>query len=258
LTLTTIQLLINRGRQQYNEAVQKSFREELLLNLVRLRYRESPEFLSVGGIAAQYTFDGRATGSLSLPNAQGKSGSLFGGLSRTERPTISYVPARGEAFQKGLLAPIDLVSLELLSRTGWSWERILRTSVQYINRVDNATSAGGPTPEKKPDYEEFRYLARLLRELQNQRTVELVHSKKTGSPNWLSAGISYFFSFLCSLRETKWLHWSLDCHRSVFYCTFFLENVIVTPPIQPLGCFKAFVCDRWEQKSLIDRVTKED
>ena len=34
---------INRGRQQYNEAVQKSFREELLLNLVRLRYRETPE-----------------------------------------------------------------------------------------------------------------------------------------------------------------------------------------------------------------------
>ena len=75
----------------------------------------------------------------------------------------SYSPARGEEFQKGLLAPIDLESLQLLARTGWSWERILRTTVQYMNGVDNATSAGGPTPDRKPQFEEFRYLARVLR-----------------------------------------------------------------------------------------------
>ena len=57
---------IHKGRLQYNDAVQKSFREETLLNLVRLRYRETPEFLSVGGIAAQYTFDGTAGGRLEL------------------------------------------------------------------------------------------------------------------------------------------------------------------------------------------------
>lgn len=51
-------------------------------------------------------------------------------VARSERPTISYVPARGEEFQKGLLAPMDLQSLELLARTGWLWERILNTTVQ--------------------------------------------------------------------------------------------------------------------------------
>jgi hypothetical protein len=53
---------IHKGRLEYNQAVQQSFREEMLLNLVRLRYRETPEFLTVGGIAAQYTFDGAASG----------------------------------------------------------------------------------------------------------------------------------------------------------------------------------------------------
>lgn len=173
---------IHKGRLEYNQAVQESFREEMLLNLVRLRYRETPEFLNVGGIAAQYTFDGRASGSLSLPDGGTKAGSLSSGVSRTERPTISYVPARGEAFQKGLLAPIDLQSLELLARTGWSWERILRTTVQYMNQVDNATSAGGPTPELKPDFEEFRYLAQLMRRLQNERAIELSNAKRAGTP----------------------------------------------------------------------------
>lgn len=173
---------IHKGRLEYNQAVQESFREEMLLNLVRLRYRETPEFLAVGGIAAQYTFDGRANSSLSLPSGGRKSGALSGSLSRTERPTISYVPSRGEAFQKGLLAPIDLQSLELLARTGWSWERILRTTVQYMNQVDNATSAGGPTPELKPEFEEFRYLSKVMRRLQVQRAIELSIAEREGSP----------------------------------------------------------------------------
>jgi hypothetical protein len=173
---------IPKGRLEYNQAVQESFRQEMLLNLVRLRYRETPEFLTVGGIAAQYTFDGRASGGLALPDGGTKIGSLSSGVSRTERPTISYVPARGEAFQKGLLAPIDLQSLELLARTGWSWERILRTTVQYMNQVDNATSAGGPTPELKPDFEEFRYLAQIMRQLQTERAIELTNAEREGTP----------------------------------------------------------------------------
>lgn len=173
---------IHKGRLEYNQAVQESFREEMLLNLVRLRYRETPEFLSVGGIAAQYTFDGNAGWGLGLPDGGTKVGSLNGRISRSEKPTISYIPSRGEAFQKGLLAPIDLQSLVLLSRTGWSWERILRTTVQYMNQVDNATSAGGPTPALKPNYEEFRYLAQLMRQLQIRRAIELSSAEREGSP----------------------------------------------------------------------------
>ncbi len=154
----------------------------MLLNLVRLRYRETPEFLTVGGIAAQYTIDGSAGGGLTLPDGGTKIGSLSGRLARTERPTISYVPARGAEFQKGLLAPIDLQSLELLTRTGWSWERIFRLTVQFMNRVDNATSAGGPTPERKPNYEEFHYLAQLMRSLQVQRAIELASAEREATP----------------------------------------------------------------------------
>lgn len=172
---------IHNGRLKYNEAIQQTFQEEMLLNLVRLKYREIPEFLSVGGIAAQYSFDGRAGAKLTLPNGGPSILGLDGAAARSERPTISYIPARGEEFQKGLLAPIDLQSLQLLARTGWSWDRILRTTVQYMNDVDNAISAGGPTPDKKPEFEEFHYLAQVLRQLQSQRVVELAMAEKEGS-----------------------------------------------------------------------------
>jgi hypothetical protein len=33
---------IDAGRLQYNDAIQRTFQEEILLNLVRLKYRETP------------------------------------------------------------------------------------------------------------------------------------------------------------------------------------------------------------------------
>ena len=172
---------IDKGRLHYNAAVQRTFQQEMLLNIVRLKYREVPEFLTVGGIAAQYSFDSSAAAGLNIPEGALDILSLNGSISRSEKPTISYVPA-GEEFQKGLLAPIDPQSLQLLCRTGWSWERILRTTVQYLNDVNNATSAGGPTPDLKPEFEEFRYLAHLLRQLQIQQQVELAVLERTTEP----------------------------------------------------------------------------
>ena len=154
----------------------------MLLNLVRRRYGETPEFLSVGGIAALYTFEGNAGAGAVFPDGGIKVGSLSGGLKRSERPTISYIPSSRAAFQKGVLGPIDLASLKLLERAGWSWDRILRLAVLYMNQVDNATSAGGPTPEMKPSFEEFTCLAKRLRQLQNQRAIELVDAEREATP----------------------------------------------------------------------------
>jgi hypothetical protein len=171
---------IQHSRMKYNTAIQRTFQEEMLLNLVRLKYREIPEFVTIGGIAAQYTFEGSTSAALTIPEAGLDVLGLGAGLERSERPTISYAPARGKEFQKGILGPIDLESLQLLARTGWRWDRILRTTVQYMNDVDNATAAGGPTPDRKPQFEEFRYLAQLFLALQTQRLVELTNAETDG------------------------------------------------------------------------------
>jgi hypothetical protein len=51
-----------------------------------------------------------------------------------------------------------------------------------MKQVDNTASAGGPTPDMKPSFEEFTYLAKLLRQLQNQRAIELVDAKREATP----------------------------------------------------------------------------
>ena len=45
----------------YNEAIAHSWNEQLLLNLVRLRYRDSPYFLRVTSVTTQYSLEASAS-----------------------------------------------------------------------------------------------------------------------------------------------------------------------------------------------------
>ena len=44
--------------QGYNDAVQLAVSREMLLNIVRMRYLEVPDFLTVSSVIAGYTYEG--------------------------------------------------------------------------------------------------------------------------------------------------------------------------------------------------------
>lgn len=159
---------IPAARFDYNERIARSQNDQLLLNLVRLRYRDTPVFLDVGTVIAQYTLDARA-GVLPKLNVEGGGGTEFGvdlGGRYGEQPTITYEPITGAEFTQRLLTPISPQTLILLSQSGWSIERLLMCCVDSINGIANAPVASGPTPSRIPNNSRFREVARLLRELQ--------------------------------------------------------------------------------------------
>ncbi len=150
----------------YNEAIARSWNEQLLLNLVRLRYRDTPVFLEVGNVLTQYTFGGSASLSASASEGGSAQGGLGAGVAYSEQPTVTYLPLQGEAFVRRLLSPLPPSTLVLLSQSGWSIERLLLCCVQEVSGIPNAPSAAGPTPEVGPDSGPFRDLATRLRRLQ--------------------------------------------------------------------------------------------
>lgn len=175
------------SRTNYNRAIQQTAREEMLLNLVRLRYNQSVEFLRIPSITGQYSYDAEfgATGRWqeAVPNILG----LAFGFGMQSKPTIVYAPEQEQEFNRRLLSPISVETLDLLGSKGWSVDRVLRLTVRNINDVDNATPAGGPTPRRKPEFEEFRYVTNLLRRLQMQsRGFEFAHDQVITSPKQLS------------------------------------------------------------------------
>lgn len=163
------------SRFDYNQAIANSRNEQLLLNLVRLRYRDTVQFLEVSSVLTQYSIDGSA-GIYPLANLNGVGSTPYGagvGMAYSERPTVTFTPLQGEDFARRLLAPVAPETLILLAQSGWSIERLALCCVEQINQVQNARAASGPTPDYVPRFDDFRRAARLLRELQMAGLIDL-------------------------------------------------------------------------------------
>ena len=129
---------IPRDRFGYGTAVGDSWKRETLLNVVKLRYGDTPVFVEVAQIINQYSLEGQVdlSANFASPDTQ-----RIGGLARyADRPTITYTPLTGQRFTRGILTPIPPVALVYLLRGGWSADLVLRTCVKSINGL--ASSSG--------------------------------------------------------------------------------------------------------------------
>ncbi len=164
------------ARFNYNEAVALSWNEQLLLNLVRSRYRDTTLFIEVSSILASYSITGSGTLSptLGLSTSEGDTVTPSATLSYTESPTITYAPLQGEDFVRQVLSPISAETLALLADTGWSIDTLLLCCAELLNDLHNASTAGGPTPTAAPRYEDFHRASALLGELQVKGGINVI------------------------------------------------------------------------------------
>ena len=172
---------VKTGRAHYNTAIQQTNSQQLLLNIVRLKYRDVPFFLEVASVSTSFDVGATAGGRATLPEAARKTYGLDAGVSFHEKPTVTYTPLQGEQFVSQLMSPIDLNTILLLYHSGWSVERVFRVCLASVNGVKNAPSASGPTPTRVPTYEEFRKLTKLLRVLQVRGVLEMGHGTSEGN-----------------------------------------------------------------------------
>jgi hypothetical protein len=161
------------GRGLWNTAVQQTDNEQLLLNLVRLRYSDTPFFLEVTSVSTNFTFTSRGDAGVLLPSGGSSLFNLGASAEIAENPTITYTPVDGEQFVREVLSPIDMPTLLLLFNSGWGAERIVRVCVQSINGIPNAPTGSGPTPAEAPVYQEFKRGVRMLAPLNRRGALQL-------------------------------------------------------------------------------------
>ena len=158
----------------YNSAVATTLDHQMLLNLVRLKYRDEAYFLKVSSITASMSFSGSFGVSSSFDLAPG--GNLIKpdfGVGYTDKPTITYQPVQGEDFLKNVLSGISLDSIMVLTQSGWSIERVFGLCVERTNRILNAPTASGPTPLYEPEFKQFKQLLGLLKHQLNRGNIEM-------------------------------------------------------------------------------------
>jgi hypothetical protein len=154
---------LRRDRLQYNEAVKASSEEQLLLNIVRLRYTDTPSSVAVTSVAEQYELT-RSLGLTPFFTASA-AGQAFGGYRGTvlpqaqataaARPTLTFTPEDDQEFTRRLFTPLSLEAVASLSKTTWSTSTVLRLWLENLNWVSNAETGSGPTPRDPPIFADY-------------------------------------------------------------------------------------------------------
>jgi hypothetical protein len=153
-------------RFDYSTAIADSWKQQTLLNIVKLRYMDLPVFVDVASIVSGYSMQTGVSlnGTLSSKAAiQGNYVAAGGQAIYTDRPTITYVPMTGEKFLRGLMTPIDPKNIFFMLQSGYPADFILGLAVESLNGVRNRSVAAGAMREADPD---FVRALELLREVQ--------------------------------------------------------------------------------------------
>ena len=171
---------IHNNRLQYNEAVKTTSEQQLLLNIVRMRYTDSPSSLAISSIADQREVTGRVGIVPFFTSAgTGDVGSYRGSiwpsaeLAGVTRPTLSFTPMDDQEFTRRLFTPISLEGTAYLSKTTWPISIVFRLYLENLNWVSNAETASGPTPCSQPEYTEFLAGIAALQRLQDRKLIAI-------------------------------------------------------------------------------------
>ena len=196
LTLTTLCLImfvlsgcavvgprsISMGRADYNEAINKTEDEQMLLSIVKGRYGETFSLLAVSGVAANVRFRANAGVEVGIGPNENYLGNLVpfsGGLAYEENPTITYAPVQGEQYLRQLLSPIPLNLLVLIIRTGTNPANYLTLLANRINDMRNPDFLEAPSAE--PDLR-FQRFVELNKELDQAGVIQWVEDPRKDVP----------------------------------------------------------------------------
>jgi hypothetical protein len=164
-------------RLKYNEVVRDTNDQQLLTNIVRLRYADSPIFIDLPNITSQFEISGVGGYLGGYGNQTPRRASLGNGqLSMRDTPTLSYHPREGREIAQSLLNPLtpDLFSIV---NAGANIEQLLLMTVNDMNDVPNASRATVLTPRVPDDNTEFIRGIRILTSLRDRDATELAFGR---------------------------------------------------------------------------------
>lgn len=172
-----------RDRADYGSSIGDSWKEQTLLNIVKLRYSDMPIFLEVAQVIAGYQLQSAIGGSFTGGNFNAgligpftASGTAQAASTYTDRPTVVYSPLTGVDFIKRLMTPIPPSSVMFVLQAGYSAQRTMPIMLDSINGLRN-----GSNRLKRAVDPKFARLVQLVTEAQLADSMEFrIEHPKTG------------------------------------------------------------------------------
>jgi len=156
---------VTRDRFDYVTAISESWKRQMLLNLLKVRYSDAPVFMDVSSVINAYELTGEVNLSGEIaPVGRGDTFAHVGASGRySDKPTISYQPLSGDKFTRSLMLPIPIQGILFLVQSGYPADLVLRICVNSINDLQNSYGGSGRPHAGDP---KFRELIAAIRESQ--------------------------------------------------------------------------------------------
>jgi hypothetical protein len=156
---------VTRDRFDYVTSISESWKRQMLLNLLKVRYSDAPVFMDVASVINAYELTGEVNlGGQVAKIGRGDQFASLGAAGRySDKPTITYQPLSGDKFTRSLMLPLPISGILFLIQSGYPADLVLRVCVNSVNDLQN--SYGGPGRPQAGD-PKFRELITAVRESQ--------------------------------------------------------------------------------------------
>ncbi len=169
---------IPRDRIDYLDSIGESWKRQTLMNILRLRYMDTPMFLDVSSVVASYGLSTDVSANTNI-NAGGTAVTevgVSGSATWHSSPTIAYTPLTGSNFIRSLIESVPPLNVLYLIQVGYPADFVLELGVESFNGLRNRSDHAG---DARPADPEFLQLAVLLRKIQEQGGIGLRVEQKT-------------------------------------------------------------------------------
>ena len=187
---------VARDRPEYGVALAESWKEQTLLNIVKIRYADPPMFLDVGNIVSSYSLSQTVSvgGAISTGGGSATSGSVPLGASGTfsNSPTVTYVPLTGSKFVKNLMVPLPPDAIFLAIQSGQPADAIMFETLASINGLRNQEATFSGITPADPGFHRARVLLRKIQQSGAVRLylVEEPNKRQTSMLTFRTRGVS--------------------------------------------------------------------
>jgi hypothetical protein len=146
--------VVLKSHVAYNKAVEQVIQEELLLNIVRRRYYEAPQFVTVSSINS--TMSRSAGVSAGATTSLGGSSNIGGNLGFSDSPTITFTPRQGHEILGPLTARMSVNTLAMMANAGYRFDFLLALTTEGLTSVRGPqTGVGTDFRPGDPEYVEL-------------------------------------------------------------------------------------------------------
>ncbi len=165
---------VRAGRLEYNKALGQSASEQMLLNIVKMRFLDRPVFLSVTSMTSNLSFQTEiSTSTPDVFKSTQFATTVNPSLTWKDNPTITYEELTGVEYVTQMLSPIPAETVVLLLQS-WPADMVLPLAVNEINNINNNWNPINPNlnVDAEKEHQRFTALTQVIEQLDAQRTLE--------------------------------------------------------------------------------------